>query len=623
MERMDFFEKNMEILHKQDNGLYDAVQSYQTGNGLLYPEFGAAKDGTGITRITVDGRVWYLNSQYYPLREAASFVEQYSSVIDYSVMVFFGFGNGIIAGQLLQKMGEHIQFIFYEPSAEIFIHTLHNYDIADIAASDRVTIIVNGLNDSITPQVLMDYIEFDTYTIAIYDALPKYKQLFQEDYQWLENGYRQRIYDILAYINTQESFGGSMAKNNIYNLRHLLNCNYRDDFKGMFPTDMPAIVVAAGPSLEKNIHVLKQLKGRALIIAVDTALRYLAEQGLRPDLAITVDADKPIRLFEPDAVRQMQLVMDTGASRGAVDLLSGQRLIVSGGHYAYYKKVFQIANRKFAFLKNGGSVATLAFSLAWEWGFQRIVLVGQDLALAPDKVHAGSDDVDLHKLDGNKIAIEGYYGETVYTTWDYDVYRKWIEEKIQEKDCPEIINATEGGAKIAGAIQMSLQEVADTYCKKEFDFEKALQDVPPAFTEEDRPKLLALFHESEGNLKGLNRRFKEGIRLVGEELRMIRQGGYSKGKLTDIHKKVSKILAECDTFDEIQFVDAMVAKEEEHILDDIYEQAPENDEEHCRLLEKLKKYMESMLTATDETKAAFHFVIEDMELNGREPEAHS
>ena len=612
MERMVYYEKNMKVLQERDEAFYQAILAYELTEPECYPELVVAKDGTDTTRLMMNGKTWYLNSQYRPLQEAVTFVEQYHAVIDYSFMIFLGFGNGIIARQIRKAMGDHVQMLFYEPSVEIFLHTLHNYDISDLLGDGDTELIVKSLNDEKLVQVLTDNITFENYKLAIYDALPKYRQLFPEQYQYLEDKYQSAVYDIIINLNTSQDFGRNMVVNCIQNLRHLLNCNYRDDFIGRFPIDMPAVVVAAGPSLEKNVQILKKMKGKAFIIAVDRALCYLAKEGIRPDLAVTVDPRKSIRLFESEDVQNMLLAIDSSANYQAVDLLSKHKLIFSGGNYVYFRKMFEMAGRDFRFLENGGSVATIAFSLLREWGFQRIVLVGQDLALTSDKVHAGNEDTGLYKLNQAEVAIEGYYGDTVYTTWDYEIYRRWFEKRIEKEDCPEVINATEGGAKITGAIQMSLQEVLDRYCKKEFDFEKAIQDVPVAFKESDRPRLLATWNDSIRNLEQLKRKLKEGIRLAEEQVRLVRRGSYTKGKMRDLQKRMDKILEECDSYVETQFVDSMIAAEEERILDDIYEMEASNDEEHCRLLEKLKKYMSSMSDATDEVKGLFQAVIDEM-----------
>ena len=612
MERMEYYEKNMKVLQERDEAFYQAILAYELTESECYLELVLAKDGTGITRLTMNGKAWYLNSQYRPLQEAVTFAEQYHDVIDYSFMIFFGFGNGVIARQIRKEMGNHVRMLFYEPSAEIFLHTIHNYDISDLLGDADTELVVKSLNDEKLVQVLTDNITFENYKLAIYDAFPKYRQLFSEQYQYLEDKYQSAVYDIIINLNTSQDFGRSMVVNCIQNLKHLLNCNYRDDFIGRFPTDMPAVVVAAGPSLEKNVQILKKMKGKAFIVAVDRALGYLVKEGIRPDLAVTVDPRKSIRLFESEDVQNMLLAIDSSANYQAADLLSKNKLIFSGGNYVYYRKMFEMAGRDFRFLENGGSVATIAFSLLREWGFQRIVLVGQDLALTPEKVHAGNEDTGLQKLNQAKIAIEGYYGDVVYTTGDYEIYRRWFEERMEKEDCPEVINATEGGAKITGAVQMPLQEVLDRYCEKEFDFEQAIQDVPIVFEEADRVRLLAAWNDSIRNLEQLKRKLKEGIRLAEEQVRLVQRGSYTKGKMRDLQKRMNKILEECDSYDETQFVDSMIAAEEAGILDDIYEMEPSNDEEHCRLLDKLKKYMVSLVDAVDEVKGLFQTVIDEM-----------
>lgn len=603
MEQTEYFEKNIKVLKKQNKELYEAIKKYVTTESVYYPEQVTAKDGTEVTKISLNGREWFLNSQYRPLQEAVTFVKQYDKVIDYSFMIFLGFGNGILPRQLRKDMGEHTILFFYEPSVEIFLHTLQYYDVSDIFLADNIYVAVEDLNSFITQDVLDEYIQIDNYKLAIYDALPKYRQLFSEQYEWLEDKYRSTVYFVVGNVNTKRQLGKSMTINSILNMKYLKNCNYRDEFKGVFPTDMPAVVVAAGPSLEKNIQVLKKMKGKALIMAVDSVLPYLAEEGLRPDLVVTVDALKPVSLFEDEDSKTLTLVMDVAANNQIAELLSKQKIIFSGGNYIYYQKLFDIAGQDFRYLPNGGSVAHFAFSLLRIWGFQRIVLVGQDLAMAPDKVHAGK--VKLATYEGmDKFTIEGYYGDKVYAPWDYNQYRRWYETVLEEEDCPEVINATEGGAKIKGTIQMPLQEVLDNYCMKIYDFEKAIQEVPALFKAQDIVAVEKIWKESIKNLNTLKRKFKEGIRLAEEEIRLISRMNYTKSDMKNIQKRLNKIFEECDSYAEIQFLD-YTSSSEEDILDDLYEVEKSNDEEQCRLLEKLKQYLLSMLEALDDVKNLF------------------
>ena len=194
----DYYEKNMKALQARDEEFYQAILAYEPKESEYCPELVLAKDGTGITKLTVEDKAYYLNSQYRPLQEAVKFAEQYHEIIDYSFMVFLGFGNGIFARQIRQTMEEHVQILFYDPSVEIFLHTIRYYDISDLLADENTVILVERINDSKAAQVLMDNIKFDNYRFAIYDSLPKYRQLFQEQYQWLEDGYRNAVYNVIV-----------------------------------------------------------------------------------------------------------------------------------------------------------------------------------------------------------------------------------------------------------------------------------------------------------------------------------------------------------------------------------------------------------------------------------------
>lgn len=608
---MKYFEKNMQALQERDEELYQAVREYAPEESDCSLELVQAKDGTDITKLIKDGKEWFLNSQYRPLQEAEKFAEQYEQVIDYSVMMFLGFGNGMIARQIQQSRGEHVNLLFYEASPAIFLHTLQHFDIAQLIENPNVFLYVKGMNDIKLETRMKWLVRYDNYKLCIYDALPKYKQIFPEEYAIMEEQYRYSVNNVRVNINTRRFFATDMTRNCIYNMRHMFHCNCEEEFEDLFPTDMPVIVVAAGPSLEKNVQLLKKAKGKAFILAVDTALRYLAEQDIQPDLAVSVDPRKPLELFENEKVQQMPLALDISLNYEIVDKMAKQKLVFVCSDNIYYDKMFQLTGKHIGFLSNGGSVATVAFAMAMNWGFRRIVLVGQDLALTADKVHAGKDDIDTEKLTNKQIPIEGYYGETVYTSPDYNEYRKWYEMMLRTHDTIEVINATEGGARIEGAIQMPLAEVIDTYCKDSFDFEGVIRDLPPAFVAESKQQLFEMWNTSVRNFVKLERRLKEGIHNIEQGMRMIKQGDFTSKKMKNVHKKIDKILEECGSMDEICFVDSMIAEKEEDVLGDLFEMADNEQEEYQRLLEKLHRYITAMLSAVDGVTEMFEKVIED------------
>lgn len=74
-------------------------------------------------------------------------------------------------------------------------------------------------------------------------------------------------------------------------------------------TEVPAIIVSAGPSLDKNIRMLKRAKGHAFLIGVDSALKALLREEIRPDIAISIDPGKNPELFTDDRLNELPFVV--------------------------------------------------------------------------------------------------------------------------------------------------------------------------------------------------------------------------------------------------------------------------------------------------------------------------
>jgi hypothetical protein len=414
----------------------------------------------------------------------------------------------------------------------------------------------------------------------------------------------------MSNLGVNERFGKQTVQNEIYNLRYLAHCNSEEDFEGVFPEDAPAIVVAAGPSLEKNVDLLQEAKGKALIVAVDTIFKYLMDRGIRPDVVVTADPHKGVHLFNFPGASTVPVAFDSPVNYRILDIMKDGKPIFISSECPYYNKLYETIGRQMYTLTAGGSVATLAFALVVAWGFRRIVLVGQDLALSPDKVHAGNVGTDRGRLQGELIPVEGYYGDTVYTSPDYHHYLEWYNIVVANNLDIEVINATEGGARIQGAVNMSLREVIDTYCNLSFDFEKTILEFPVNFDEKAFASIRKEWSQSIENLTQLGFKLVKGIGLVKTEITKIRKGKYSQKEVATVQKQINQILEECDSYSEIYFVDFLVSQKESDLLGDIYFEEKDSADECCRILDKLRHYMEMLENAIDEVKAHFTYILE-------------
>lgn len=605
---MSIYDKNISVIKEKDKLLYDALVGDNIPNEETTYGVDISKNGLPIISANVDGDNYYLNSRYDPEREAERFVKQYSEVPDYAYMIFFGLGNGYIARELIHEKCEHITYLFYEPSAKLFQLVIHNFDISDILECERVRVIIKGMNDTDMDVAIGSGIGLENYKICIYDALPVYKKIYSKDEKNIEQKYRYQITMLTSDLETEKQFGLDRTRNNIYNLRKLYYCNTGEDFKGILPVDRPVIIVAAGPSLEKNAHYLKQAKGRLLIIAVDSALRYLISEGIIPDLAVLVDPRKPVELFGNEEIANIPLAIATDANYKIVEKMNNKIIFISS-EGDYYRRVFSLSNDSVGALPNGGSVATMAFSMAVDWGYRTIVLVGQDLALSKDKVHAGKDDFDTMKLKEDKIAIEGYYGGTVYTSRDYNFYREWYGMVISKEKSLKVINATEGGAKIDGTIRMSLKEVIDEYEVEQLDYEKMIREMLPVFSKNQISTLISMWEDSIEELLSLKQKLYIGMRESKKGSDLIRSKRGKKSEITRIQRRIKGIVDECDKRDEIYFVDCMIASEQADVLSDIFIGESDDEKEIGRVFGKLYEYIKALHSAIDDVVDMFYQVL--------------
>ena len=251
---------------------------------------------------------------------------------------------------------------------------------------------------------------------------------------------------------------------NIPAIAHHNNLHALDDkFRGR-----PAILIAPGPSLDKNIGLLQQAKDRAVLIAPLQSLRRLYQAGVRPDFVTVLDAadqtTAPLDFFNdvPDDFLTT-LVVAVNCHPNVIRRFQRVYFFSSSGPLDRW--VQDIVPQPLLNLVSA-SVAITGLLLAQHWGCNPITLVGQDLALAGNRKYAG-DNQSNNPNASQLMTLPGYYGGTVQSPSGYFLFHHQFE-KIAEKIAllsPEtqLFNATEGGAFIEGFAHEPLQTVLEQH----------------------------------------------------------------------------------------------------------------------------------------------------------------
>ncbi len=594
---MSYFDRNIECIRENNKDLYEGIINYtEYSKDISVFTYDAKIEGQYI-ELHIDNKIYYMNSIYSPRAEALRIIEKCKDMDPRSKLAFVGFGNGTLARELMNMEDSKAAYIFYEPSPEIFKHVLENYDLTDILNNGKIHIFVEGYNSNKLNIWLNDAFSYSNWKLLFIYTLSKYDKLFNNNEKWFNGLCNDILRTKSAERNTIIEFAEDTLKNSIESLVHLPFATSSYDFLNKFPKDMPAIVVAAGPSLEKNVHYLKEAKNKALIIAVDRAAIYLLNQGIEPDMVCTIDPRKPVHMFDDDRLKDIPLVISPNSNINAINRVEGGSKMIYGTSYELYNTdIFKKYGSYVPAFPVGGSVATFAFYLAVYWEFSRVVLIGQDLATSGNKHHAGEEGYNDSNIPKNMIEVEDIYGGTAYTTPDFYEYVKWYNMQIEHlSDKIEVIDATEGGAKFKGSIIMTLKEVVDNYCINEYDVTAIINGVGETFNDDVKKSIIQDYIKSKDNFKKIKRILSEAVSDMSRGVTLIKRGTYTNRDLDNIEKSIfksNKLIEE--SYEAFFFVESSL-EEELEMTDDIYDSHDNPLDETIRLYEKIIKYYNKLL----------------------------
>ena len=497
-----------------------------------------------------DGKVkWQLNSSMSPERASGIWAKQFATVEtnEHSIFIVFGMSDGISIKKLMECQSE-CAFWIYEPSIEIFNEAIDRDIWLDIIKNNHVRLYVKNVNDELFYHHLQDVIDYTNFNLVNLAVLPNYDRIFSEDYQ----KFRETIEDVMKLViytkNTQLERIDEITNNmyklfddiiHQYSVQQLFGC-----VKLLGWEEVPAILVAAGPSLDENIATLREFSKKGFVLAVDTALNTLLENDIIPDLTISVDSRKPMELFKHPKFKSIPIVLSQQSNEKLLSKNQAMHFYEVDEESYLNKILIQETGKAGIQLPTGGSVANNALSLLVLMGFQTIILVGQDLAYPnmqehTQKAYAGkANRIQLEEED--YILVDDVNGDKVYTRANMNIYRKWIEYYIAGYKKIKVINTSNQGAYISGTQKMSLEECFQLFGKREINATQLWNQIP-AFLDD---KELAKIHEKLCNIPKrmdeIETEIKNGIMICGKAEQLCKVGDYKKMK--DVLQQISKII---------------------------------------------------------------------------------
>ncbi len=257
-----------------------------------------------------------------------------------------------------------------------------------------------------------------------------------------------------------------------------------------------AIVVSAGPSLAKQLSLLKVYQDKAVIFCADGALSMLEKEGIAPDYVTNLDySDWPIKFFQnKENLKQSIIALECATHPNVVYNLKAENCMIVLRNKALYQR-FNLND--FGYIDTGTHVSHFSYTLALALGFKNIIMIGQDLAF-DEKGNSHSKGFSYgEKYEGganiDKFKIPAYAGKgEVLTHIAWNDYRTKLEYLFAcNNQKAKFYNATEGGARINFTEELSFKEC----CEKLLTKEKPKFDIPKSLTKNRSDKLLAKFKE--------------------------------------------------------------------------------------------------------------------------------
>ena len=483
----------------------------------------ADTDKGKVIAVEKNDRFYPFNSLYDPKNASRQWAAQFDKpeINGNSVIIVFGMADGRSLLEL-SYIKKDCTIIVYEPCQEIFWKAMEYDEIAELAENDNICLTIKGINDEYFFHALQTVINYSNYELVVQAVLPNYLQLFRAEYQQMLEVYKNVIELIIFTRNTMILRGIEIQHNTYALTKDMIEqravVQLKDIIAKKKMNGLPAVLVAAGPSLDKNVTELKYIKNKAFIMVVDTALNTVLENGIIPDMTMSIDSRKPLVLFKNDEFKDIPIALSMNSNKDVVKLNTSKHFYEIDEE-GYLKKLLEANGKDSMQLPTGGSVATSALALLYEMGFKTIILVGQDLAYPGGVEHTaaaygkGNDNVDTKKKD--YIEVEDNYGNMVLTEANMNIYRKWIENYIGAYSDLKVINATEGGAKIAGTEFVSLHEAIGRYCTGEYEVSQLL-DIPPYFDDSERLRVIEAIKNIPDQIKALEEYIGKAKRLYSK-----------------------------------------------------------------------------------------------------------
>ncbi|MEN6325464.1 MAG: 6-hydroxymethylpterin diphosphokinase MptE-like protein [Syntrophomonas sp.] len=403
------------------------------------------------------------------------------------ILVIFGLGMGHCLDYIKKTKLKYKKILVFEPYNNIIQEMLKSKDFSELLLNMH-DVSINIFKD---PRQVAEALLFESLhnkNIKLIYSI-SYRSLFPDFFDEISRSFSSRVNSMRTSIVTMEKFLFLWTNNQIISLKQqnknafILN----NKFKGI-----PAIVVSAGPSLEKQLEKLKHIGDKALIIAPGTGSRILNKRGIKAHLAMATDAQKvEVDIFK-DFTMPSILVGSCRLDPEMYNIFPNEilRMILDDEFLVQY--YFNCLDKEIGIIPDFSSVSSCAIDFLVKLGCNPIILIGQDMCYYDNKVHADEEKNTLNKQRKVQEAVD-INGKKVLTDTAFRSMQHDMELlNYRYRGTATIINATEAGLGIPGVENQKFTDVISEYISKQTtSVQEIINNVLQQESEKDKTDILA------------------------------------------------------------------------------------------------------------------------------------
>ena len=374
----------------------------------------------------------------------------------YPLLYFYGFGNGTLYKILCQTQAK---IVVFEDDLKLLSLVFSFIDFSEELLNKKLILITTLKELDLLFQNELIQTSYKIYTLFSHSSFYE-----NENFELLHHKIKEHFDFLLLQKGNDPEDTLTGMKHTLINLKTMLEKPKFKDFLNTYRLqNQNAIIVSTGPSLSKQLPLLKEVQEKAVIFAADSAYAILKKEGIRADFIFSLERLELTSEFFNQNFNELDenalFIITSLTHPNTIKYLKNQNFLLVLRPF-YFEKALRCD--EFGYLGVGASVANMAYVCAAALRFENIIFIGQDLAY--DKKGLSHEKsytlLSYHKNDfqndKDKFLCEAYGGQgLVQSSLAWTLFRLGLQRDILNAKKLNIntYNATEGGARIEGCIE--------------------------------------------------------------------------------------------------------------------------------------------------------------------------